>query len=110
MSRRRWAASPAGGAGRPRPSPGPAILYLHGGAYVVGSAKAYRHFAGQIAARAGAQLFVADYGLAPETALPGGGRRRRSRVSRARGNTGASRLAIVGDSAGGGLALVVAAA
>jgi epsilon-lactone hydrolase len=28
-----------------------AILYLHGGAYVVGSAQAYCHFAGQIAAR-----------------------------------------------------------
>ena len=31
---------------------GPAILYLHGGVYVVGSARAYRHFAGQIASRA----------------------------------------------------------
>lgn len=31
---------------------GVAILYLHGGAYVLGSALAYRHFAGQIAARA----------------------------------------------------------
>jgi acetyl esterase/lipase len=29
-----------------------AILYLHGGAYVVGSAYAYRHFVGHIAARA----------------------------------------------------------
>jgi hypothetical protein len=42
---------------------GGVILYLHGGAYVVGSAQAYRHFAGQIAARAKAPAFVADYGL-----------------------------------------------
>ena len=49
---------------------GDAILYLHGGAYVVGSALAYRHFAGQIAARAEAPAFVADYGLAPERPFP----------------------------------------
>jgi hypothetical protein len=29
-------------------SAGAAILYLHGGAYIVGSAHAYRHFVGQI--------------------------------------------------------------
>jgi len=34
-------------------SPGTAILYLHGRAYVLGSAYAYRHFAGQIAFRTG---------------------------------------------------------
>ena len=47
-----------------------AILYLHGGAFVVGSAPAYRHFVGQIAARARAPAFVADYGLAPERPYP----------------------------------------
>lgn len=31
---------------------GAAILYLHGGAYILGSAAAYRNFTGQIAARA----------------------------------------------------------
>ena len=31
---------------------GTTILYLHGGAFVLGSAQAFRHFAGQIAARA----------------------------------------------------------
>jgi monoterpene epsilon-lactone hydrolase len=44
-------------------APDTAILYLHGGAYVAGSAHAYCHFAGQIAARAAAAVFVADYGL-----------------------------------------------
>ena len=38
-----WRAHPADAAA------GGAILYLHGGAYVVESAQAYRHFAGQIA-------------------------------------------------------------
>ena len=86
---------------------GAAILYLHGGAYVVGSAKAYRHFAGQIAARAGAPVFVADYALAPERPFPAAVEDAEA-AYRALANTGASRLAIVGDSAGGGLALVVA--
>src|SRR3984893_8799839 len=43
-----------------------AILYLHGGAYILGSAKAYRNFAGQVAIRAGVAAFVADYRLATE--------------------------------------------
>jgi len=49
---------------------GAVILYLHGGAYVVGSARAYRHFAGQIVLRANASAFVTDYGLAPERPFP----------------------------------------
>ena len=85
-----------------------AILYLHGGAYVAGSAKAYRHFGGQIAARAGARMFVADYRLAPEKPFPAAVDDAEA-AYRALARTGAARLAIVGDSAGGGLALVVAA-
>ena len=50
--------------------PSAAVLYLHGGAYVLGSAAAYRHFAGQVAVRAGAAAFVADYALAPERPFP----------------------------------------
>ena len=38
-----------------------AILYLHGGAYLLGSAKAYRNFAGQLATHARVAAFVADY-------------------------------------------------
>ncbi len=87
---------------------GAAILYLHGGAYVVGSAKAYRHFAGQIAARARAPVFVADYRLAPETPFPAAVDDAEA-AYRALADTGASRLAVAGDSAGGGLALVVVA-
>jgi len=36
---------------------GAAILYLHGGAYVVGSARAYQHFVVQVASRAKAAAF-----------------------------------------------------
>jgi len=46
--------------------PDAAIVYFHGGAYVLGSATAYRNFIGQIAARAETPIFVVDYRLAPE--------------------------------------------
>jgi monoterpene epsilon-lactone hydrolase len=83
---------------------GAAILYLHGGAYILGSAAAYRDFAGQIAARAKAAAFIADYRLAPEHRFPGAVD---DAIAAYQGLSaeGYSRLALVGDSAGGGLAL-----
>src|SRR3954462_431450 len=54
----------------PSPRSGTAILYLHGGAFLLGSARAFRHIVGQLAARAGMAAFVADYRLAPEHPFP----------------------------------------
>ena len=87
---------------------GHAILYLHGGAYVVGSARAYRQLAGQIASRANAPAFVADYGLAPERPFPAAVEDAEA-AWRGLTEAGFSRMAVAGDSAGGGLALVLAA-
>jgi acetyl esterase/lipase len=84
------------------------IFYLHGGAYVVGSAQAYRHFVGQIAARARAPAFVADYGLAPERPFPAA-LDDADAAYRGLAAAGFSKISIAGDSAGGGLALVTAA-
>ncbi len=87
---------------------GEGILYLHGGWYSLGSALAYRNLAGQIAIRAGAATFVADYRLAPEHPFP-------AAVLDAQAcyqgliDRGWQRIALVGDSAGGGLALVLLA-
>ena len=86
-------------------TPGAAILYLHGGAYVLGSAQAYRNFVGQIALRAKVDAFVPDYGLAPERPFPAGVDDAEA-VYKGLVAAGISRIAIVGDSAGGGLALV----
>jgi epsilon-lactone hydrolase len=86
--------------------PGAAILYLHGGAYVLGSANAYRHLAGQIAARAKADVFIAEYRLAPEHRFPAALDDARA-AYRGLVEGGARRIAIVGDSAGGGLALAL---
>ena len=86
--------------------PDRAILHLHGGWFSFGSAKAYRHLVGHIAARAGARAFVPDYRLAPEHPFPAA----TDDVllcyqALARD---ADQLAITGDSAGGNLALGLA--
>jgi acetyl esterase/lipase len=88
-----------------RARPDSTILYLHGGAFVLGSAHAYRHFVGQIAARAGIAAFVVDYRLAPEYPFPAAIEDARAALGALRG----SEVVIAGDSAGGGLALTLLA-
>ncbi|MEO7715353.1 MAG: alpha/beta hydrolase [Capsulimonas sp.] len=88
--------------------PNAAILYLHGGAYNVGSAGAFRNFVGQIATRAGVAAFAAEYRLAPEHPFPAAVN---DVMAAYHGviNEGFTEIAIVGDSAGGGLTLVTLA-
>jgi monoterpene epsilon-lactone hydrolase len=47
-----------------------AILFLHGGGHIAGSAFGYRHLVGAIAAAAGIPAVVIDYRLAPEHPYP----------------------------------------
>lgn len=82
------------------------VLYLHGGWYVWGSALAYRSFVGQIAARAGVATFVSDYRLAPEHPFPAAVFDAQA-CYRGLVERGIRRIALAGDSAGGGLALVL---
>ncbi|ESQ86486.1 alpha/beta hydrolase [Asticcacaulis benevestitus] len=84
------------------------ILYCHGGAYILGSARAFRHLAGQIAARTRVATFVPDYRLAPEHPFPAAVT---DLVSVYYGlcDLAPQAISIVGDSAGGGLALVLLA-
>jgi len=90
----------------PNARPGARMLYLHGGGYVLGSAQALTHFAGQIAARVGADTFVPHYRLAPEHPFPAA---IDDAVAAYRGLVadGAERIVVVGDSAGGGLTLAL---
>jgi epsilon-lactone hydrolase len=81
------------------------ILYVHGGAYVAGSARAFRHQAGQIAARTSVSAFVPEYRLAPEHAFPAAADDVKA-VYRALSRQ-CPNIAIAGDSAGGGLALAL---
>lgn len=86
--------------------PGAAILHLHGGWFNWGTAAAYRHLVGHIAARARAVAFVPDYRLAPENAFPAG---LNDVEACYRGMIALEfrRIALSGDSAGGNLALVL---
>lgn len=81
----------------------PVLLYIHGGAFVMGSARAYRALVAQIAQRCGVSACVPDYRLAPEhpfpTALEDVLAVYRDLSTRPSG------VIIGGDSAGGGLSL-----
>jgi acetyl esterase/lipase len=53
-----------------RPDQPATLLYLHGGAYISGSAFGFRPLAGAIAAATGATVLVPEYRLAPEYPFP----------------------------------------
>lgn len=84
------------------------ILYLHGGAYVAMSARTHRSVTSRLAAWSDASLFALDYRLAPEHPFPAALEDALS-AYRALIAEGAnpSRMALAGDSAGGGLALAL---
>jgi epsilon-lactone hydrolase len=86
--------------------PARAVLYLHGGGYVIGSINTHRRLAYDISAASGVRVLVIDYRLAPEHPFP-------AAVEDAatawrwllQQGFATTRLAIAGDSAGGGLTL-----
>ncbi len=86
-----------------------AILYLHGGAYCIGSHVTHRSVTSHLARRTDAGVFVADYRLAPEHPCPAA---IDDAIAAYRGlreqGWSPDRIAFVGDSAGGGLALATA--
>jgi len=86
---------------------GDAILHLHGGWVNFGSASAYRHLVGQIAARAGARAFIPDYRLAPENPFPAATGEVLA-CYRGLAERDVHQVALTGDSAGGNLALGLA--
>ncbi len=82
------------------------VLYLHGGAYSLGSCKTHRELASRISKAAGVRVLVIEYRLAPENLFP----------AAVEDSTAAYRwlltqgfapaqIVIAGDSAGGGLSL-----
>jgi len=85
---------------------GQALLHCHGGWFNWGTAEAFRHLVGHIAARAKTEAFIPDYRLAPEHPFPAG----LNDVEAAYDGlvaAGAQRIVILGDSAGGNLALAL---
>lgn len=88
--------------------PGRAILYIHGGGYGLGHAPAYLGLASQLATRAKTRVFVLEYPLAPEAQLPVALELALSTFLRLKAQFNA--VALVGDSAGGGLSCATAGA
>jgi acetyl esterase/lipase len=72
------------------------ILYLHGGAFVMGSPATHREMAARLSTVTKTEVLVLDYRLAPEHPFP---------AALQDALAAASHLVIGGDSAGGGLAL-----
>ena len=88
----------------PNLDPSAVILYLHGGAYALGSAPDSVGLASDVARRVGARTISVDYRLAPEHPFPAAVddavAAYRSLLDH---GVPASRVAFVGESAGGGL-------
>lgn len=83
-----------------------AVLYLHGGGYVIGSPRSHRHLAAAIARAAGTRALLLDYRLAPEHPFPAG---LEDAVAAYQwllaGGVAPARIVVAGDSAGGGLTM-----
>jgi epsilon-lactone hydrolase len=86
-------------------SPERAVLYLHGGAFVMGSPASYRSRATRMAYRCRAELFVPDYRLAPEHPFPAALEDALAAWRQLRALRRGWPLFVAGDSAGGGLAV-----
>jgi len=85
------------------------ILYLHGGAYNIGSTKSHRNLTAHLAKASEATILLLDYRLAPEHPYPA------ALIDAVKaykwlidGGHLAEDIVIVGDSAGGGLAVATA--
>jgi monoterpene epsilon-lactone hydrolase len=84
------------------------ILFLHGGGYIIGSPSLYRHITWRLATATRARVLSLDYRLAPEHPFPA------ALDDAVRGyqwvlanGVKPERVAVIGDSAGGGLALAL---
>jgi acetyl esterase/lipase len=90
----------------------PAVLYMHGGGWIFGSARSHGRLAGELAVAADAAVVFIDYALAPEARYPVQIEQCYA-VARWVTEQGEShgldpsRIAVAGDSAGGNMATVL---
>jgi monoterpene epsilon-lactone hydrolase len=82
-----------------------AAVMLHGGGYVLGSATGYRAYASYLSAAARARVIVPEYRLAPEHRYPAAIEDAIATICHTYNEVGPGNTFLVGDSAGGGLAL-----
>ena len=95
------------------PAAAPAVLYVHGGGYIIGSAEMMRPANRQLAHEAECVVIAVDYRLAPETPHPGPVEDCYAALKWLHDNAvelgvDPERIAVSGESAGGGLAAALA--
>ncbi|HEX4251698.1 MAG TPA: alpha/beta hydrolase fold domain-containing protein, partial [Pseudonocardia sp.] len=80
-----------------------AAVLVHGGGWCMGNAHGYRELGYRISRAAGCRVLVVDYRLAPEHPFPAALDDTVAAYRWARAQDGVRQVALVGDSAGGGL-------
>jgi acetyl esterase/lipase len=85
-----------------------AVLYFHGGGYVIGGPRSHGKLAAQIAHAARSEVWLVDYRLAPEHPHPAAFEDALSAYRWLSQQESARRIVLAGDSAGAGLALALA--
>lgn len=96
-----------------RHTPGPAMVFIHGGGWVIGNLESHDRICRYLAKRSGLTLIAVDYRLAPEHRFPVPLEDCREALAFIRDNAVAlgvepHKIVVVGDSAGANLATVLA--
>ncbi|MBO0750058.1 MAG: alpha/beta hydrolase [Porphyrobacter sp.] len=100
---------------RAEPAPGPAIVYFHGGGFVIGDIEVYDSFCREVAAETGLPVVSVEYRLAPEHPFPAAPDDCEAAARWIAGNPPELGLEVtglvpMGDSAGGNLTIVTTVA
>lgn len=86
-------------------SPTSTVIHFHGGGYCLGSARMARGWAAHLSAKAGCQVVMPEYRLAPEHPHPAALDDADAVLTALSGEVAPSSIVVSGDSAGGGLTL-----
>lgn len=92
----------------PRGTAAVTVVHFHGGGYCVGSPGESRDWAAHVSARSGCRMILPHYRLAPEHPYPAAVDDARTALETVLAETAPGTVIVSGDSAGGGLALVLA--
>lgn len=84
------------------------LMYIHGGGFLVGSARATKAYTSMMAAYSGRKVVAPEYGLAPENPYPNGVEDCFRVYQDILKQNPDSKIILMGDSAGGNLSLVTA--
>ncbi|WP_270334510.1 alpha/beta hydrolase fold domain-containing protein [Ligilactobacillus acidipiscis] len=81
------------------------LLYIHGGGYIVGSASGYKNYVAKLVVQTNVNAFIPNYSLAPESVFPKANNQLIDVYNELK--KAYRDIIILGDSAGGGLALTL---